>query len=218
MGENHFGNQRTNQRWITLLVGMMLSLAACMPVRPVGTLSTTEAATAAPTAEATQMPTVEVTTEPTVEASQEITPEATAKPAEEATTTATVDASAIVTQVTQMLAQQIQISADQITVVSAEPVDWPDACLGVESADTMCAQVITPGYRIVLSANGQQYEYHTNKDGSFIQLASAPQASIGDALISWQQSSDTCRAGQIGSAGVAYGPCMGVMMDGKLVT
>lgn len=164
------------------------------------------------------MPTEGATTEPTVQAGGEITPEATAELTEEVTTTATVDASPVVSQVTQMLAQQLQISADQIIVVSAEPVDWPDACLGVESADMMCAQVITPGYRIVLSANDQQYEYHTNKDGSFIQLASAPQASIGDTLISWQQSSDSCQAGQIGTKGVAYGPCMGVMMGGKLST
>jgi hypothetical protein len=34
-----------------------------------------------------------------------------------------------------------------------------------------CTQVITPGHIIVLEANGIQYEYHTNEEGSRIQPA-----------------------------------------------
>jgi hypothetical protein len=47
-------------------------------------------------------------------------------------------------------------------------VDWPDACLGVTRPEVMCAQVITPGFRIVLAAQGREYEYHTNADGSVV--------------------------------------------------
>jgi hypothetical protein len=49
-----------------------------------------------------------------------------------------------------------------IEIVSVEPVDWPDACLGLAGPDEACAQVITPGLRVVLSARGRQYEYHTD--------------------------------------------------------
>lgn len=51
---------------------------------------------------------------------------------------------------------------DIIEIVSVEPVDWPDACLGLARPDEACAQVITPGLRVLLSAAGRQYEYHTD--------------------------------------------------------
>ena len=59
------------------------------------------------------------------------------------------------------LATQLNISADAITVVSVERVEWNDASLGCAKPGRMYAQVISPGYRIVLEANGQNYEYHT---------------------------------------------------------
>jgi hypothetical protein len=64
------------------------------------------------------------------------------------------------------LAASLGIDADQITVVSVEAVDWPDGCLGVHRIGVMCTMGIVPGYRIVLAANGQTFEYHTNADGS----------------------------------------------------
>ncbi|MCB9134787.1 MAG: hypothetical protein H6636_05125 [Anaerolineales bacterium] len=69
------------------------------------------------------------------------------------------------------LAQQLGIAEASISLVSMDAVDWPDGCLGVNLTDIACITVITPGYRIVLQANGQTYEYHTNKDGSQMLLA-----------------------------------------------
>ena len=63
------------------------------------------------------------------------------------------------------------LCAASITVVSVEHMDWPDGCLGVHLPDTMCTQVIVPGYRVVLEANGQRYIYHTNANGSQVILA-----------------------------------------------
>jgi len=68
----------------------------------------------------------------------------------------------------QALARSLGLSLDQIAVVSSEAVQWPDSCLGVSRPYLMCAQIVTPGYLISLQANGQQYEYHTNQDGSSI--------------------------------------------------
>ena len=48
-----------------------------------------------------------------------------------------------------------------ISVESVEFVEWPNACLGVEKAGVACAEVITPGFRILLVVNGATYEYHT---------------------------------------------------------
>ena len=70
------------------------------------------------------------------------------------------------------LAARLNIDPGAITVVSVEAVDWPNACLGIETPGIMCAMVITPGYRVVLEADGQQYEYHTNASGDVVRLAS----------------------------------------------
>jgi len=61
------------------------------------------------------------------------------------------------------LARQPDMEASQITVLEAEAVEWPDASLGCPQPDMMYAQVITPGYRIVLEAGGKAYEYHTDQ-------------------------------------------------------
>jgi hypothetical protein len=53
-------------------------------------------------------------------------------------------------------------SADGITLKGVGFVEWPDACLGIEQPDVACAEVITPGYRVLLEANGQLYDYHTD--------------------------------------------------------
>ncbi len=56
-------------------------------------------------------------------------------------------------------------------MVSVEAVDWPDGCLGVQTPGVMCTMVITPGYRVILEADGKQYEYHTNASGDVVRLA-----------------------------------------------
>lgn len=69
------------------------------------------------------------------------------------------------------LAQHLQVDPDTIALISVEHVDWPDACMGIEAPGIMCAMVITPGYRIILEADGKQYEYHTNETGDVVRLA-----------------------------------------------
>lgn len=69
------------------------------------------------------------------------------------------------------LAANLGLDPKKVSVVSNEPAEFPDACLGVVIQDTMCAQVITPGRIIVLEADGVRYEYHTTEDGGQIQPA-----------------------------------------------
>jgi hypothetical protein len=57
------------------------------------------------------------------------------------------------------LAQRLSIAAGEIQVVKAEAVDWPDASMGCPKPGMMYAQVVTPGYQILLSAGGKQYDY-----------------------------------------------------------
>lgn len=66
------------------------------------------------------------------------------------------------------LASKLGISADQITIINVEPVDWPDSCLGVSTPGIMCAMMVTPGYRIILRANTSDYEYHTDQGDNIV--------------------------------------------------
>jgi hypothetical protein len=66
------------------------------------------------------------------------------------------------------LTQQTSLPADQITLVSIEGRDWSDASLGCPQEGMMYAQVITPGYLIILEVQGQQYEYHTDQTTNVI--------------------------------------------------
>lgn len=60
------------------------------------------------------------------------------------------------------LAQRIGVAPDQIGVVAAEPAEWRDSSLGCPQPGQVYLQVIVPGYRVVLEAQGQRYEYHTD--------------------------------------------------------
>lgn len=66
------------------------------------------------------------------------------------------------------LSENLGLPADEITVVSTEAVEWPDSCVGIEGPEQTCTQVITPGFQIMLEANGKQVVYRTNEDGTRI--------------------------------------------------
>jgi hypothetical protein len=51
------------------------------------------------------------------------------------------------------------ITPPMISVLSFTPTDFPDASLGCPQPSTMSAQVITPGYQVILAANGSEYDY-----------------------------------------------------------
>jgi hypothetical protein len=79
----------------------------------------------------------------------------------------------------QALSAKYNIPADQIKVVSTEPVTWPNGCLGVVIPGVMCTDVVTDGYRIIMDANGQQYEFHTNLEGTSVIDAAQQLATLG---------------------------------------
>jgi hypothetical protein len=70
-----------------------------------------------------------------------------------------------------VLSENLGIPADNIKLVSTEAVEWPDGCLGVQEEGMMCTEAITPGFRIILDANGREVEYRTNEDGTQVRPA-----------------------------------------------
>src|SRR5579859_2297484 len=75
------------------------------------------------------------------------------------------------------------LPAEQVTLVSIEEVDWPNGCLGVTHLGVMCTQMVVPGFRIVLAANGKQYEFHTNLDASEVAPANGPAVEVPEAIV-----------------------------------
>lgn len=72
---------------------------------------------------------------------------------------------AIVTKCRQDLAKMIKTGIEQIKVVQADAVQWPDSSLGMAQPGTMYSQVITPGFKVVLEAKRERYLYHTSANG-----------------------------------------------------
>ncbi len=66
------------------------------------------------------------------------------------------------------LAKGLGVAESQVSVVSMEAVVWPNGCMGVQHIGMMCTMNQVPGFRVILNANGQQYEEHTNQDGSIV--------------------------------------------------
>src|SRR5512138_1435322 len=133
---------------MTLLV---LTAAACAPQN------------SAPQASATEPQSI-IVERPTVAPKPTVTPtdvEVDLTPAERAAITA--------------LSGKLGLPIEKITLVSTDAVTWPDGCLGIVKIGVMCTQAQVPGFKIVLEARGQKYEYHTNQDGSIVELAEGAQ-------------------------------------------
>ncbi len=61
------------------------------------------------------------------------------------------------------LARRLGVSEKEIKEDAVEQADFPDMALGAPVEDEMSGQMITPGWRIRLSAGGQGgYEYRAN--------------------------------------------------------
>jgi hypothetical protein len=79
---------------------------------------------------------------------------------------------ALITQVQMDLAQRLAVSVDAIVVKEAKAVEWKDTSLGCPKRGVYYIQAITPGYQIMLEANGQTYDYRS--DGKRIVLCERP--------------------------------------------
>lgn len=73
--------------------------------------------------------------------------------------------------VIKQLAVNLTLKQSDISVVSNDPMEFTDACMGVVMEGVECADVVTDGHTIVLEAKGIEYEYRTSADGDRIQPA-----------------------------------------------
>lgn len=66
------------------------------------------------------------------------------------------------------LAQKIGTDIKNISVSAVQAMDFSDTSLGLPQLGESYAQIITPGYVILLKANGKVYEYHTSKTNKIV--------------------------------------------------
>jgi hypothetical protein len=58
------------------------------------------------------------------------------------------------------LARELGVEAGALAVQKVEAVEWRDSSLGCPEKGMMYAQVIVPGYRVVLEHGGRAYRIH----------------------------------------------------------
>ncbi|NLG28473.1 MAG: hypothetical protein GX557_11220, partial [Chloroflexi bacterium] len=84
------------------------------------------------------------------------------------------------------LAAKLGVPVDAIDTVRVEAVTWPDACLGLARDGQMCAQVLTPGYRLEFVVNGVSYEYRSDRRGNLVvELQQAAPTATATPLPTW---------------------------------
>jgi len=120
------------------------------------------------------------------------------------------------------LMEQLNLTADKITLVSTEAVTWPNGCLGIVRMGVMCTQNEVPGFKIVLEASGQQYEFHTNQDGGVVMLAEGAldSAAVEEVVIKQLAANLGLQESDISvvsSTTIEFNDaCMGVAMEGLM--
>jgi len=83
------------------------------------------------------------------------------------------EVSALLARAQEMLAQVPGVSLEtaQVTVQKMEAQEWRDASLGCPREGMMYAQVITPGYLLVLMVDGREFEFHTDRGENVVLCA-----------------------------------------------
>ena len=71
------------------------------------------------------------------------------------------------------LAERLAVAIEEINLLEATSVTWPDSSLGCAQEGLMYLPALTPGYLIRLAALDQEYEYHTNQ-GSLVVFCANP--------------------------------------------
>lgn len=138
-----------------LLIAITLAalMAACSP------------AASQPTEEApTEEPTIEVTDQPTE--APEV--EETSEPADEMPGSEIPHPAVLEAQLA--LAEHLGVDMADLTLVSAEQVEWTDGCLGLGGAEELCMQALVPGWRVIFSADGTEYEVRTDETGASVRI------------------------------------------------
>ncbi|MEA5595040.1 hypothetical protein [Rivularia sp. UHCC 0363] len=73
-------------------------------------------------------------------------------------------------QVIRDASQRLQQPVSNFFIMQTKQTTWKDGCLELGDANTICSQVLVPGWRVIVGTKGQSLVYHTNNNGSVIKL------------------------------------------------
>lgn len=106
------------------------------------------------------------------------------------------------------IAEQLGVEPHKVEVLQYENIDWPDACLGIQNSEQICAQVITPGYRVILQIENQVYEFHTDGSGDQVVEMKSTEEEIQEIRLEWSQEYDEkCIQANFTLDGIQWGEC-----------
>lgn len=74
----------------------------------------------------------------------------------------------LITNVKADLAGRLSLPMQEISLIEFTEVEWSDSSMDCPEPGMSYLQVITPGYRIILQANNNSYEYHSSRDAYFV--------------------------------------------------
>jgi hypothetical protein len=75
------------------------------------------------------------------------------------------------------LANRRNLDVSEISIVEVEEVEWRSSALGCPQPNVRYLEVVTPGYRILLEAGGETYDYRASRQGA-LRLCEDPTAGV----------------------------------------
>lgn len=76
-----------------------------------------------------------------------------------------------VTRAIEAAANDAGVSPDVVSLLAYTEERWNDTSLGCPQPDGMYTQVVTPGYNVLVTIDGNQREYHTDMDAAVVTCA-----------------------------------------------
>ncbi len=70
----------------------------------------------------------------------------------------------------QDLAQKAKVASAKLKIVSASRQTWPNACLGLPTAQESCSQGLIQGWQVKISDGARVWTYRTNGNGTKLRL------------------------------------------------
>jgi hypothetical protein len=68
------------------------------------------------------------------------------------------------------LADKLKILPSDIVILEAHETEWSDGCLGLGGPAESCIFMLTPGYNVLLQAQGKDYRYRTDLEGNAVRF------------------------------------------------
>lgn len=67
-------------------------------------------------------------------------------------------------------AKRMSKTVAALSITEAQKQSWGDSCLGLSEPEEVCAQVIVPGWKVVVSDGQQELVYRTDESGKQVRL------------------------------------------------